>query len=119
MEFLSVEQILAADDIPSEVVDVPEWGGKVKVKGLTRGAFDRVNKASEIVIPATGPGQRPTTQRDEGKFAEMLFLECVVEPKFNEEHIAALADKSVAALNRVYEAISRVIRTDVDAAKKG
>jgi hypothetical protein len=116
--FLSVDAILSAADIPEEIVDVPEWGGKIKVKGLTRAAFERINKAAEIVIPATGPGQNPGTGRDDSKFSEMLFLECVVEPKFEEHHLPMLADKSVSALNRVYEAISRVIRTDVDAAKK-
>jgi hypothetical protein len=118
MEFLSVDQILAADDIPSEVVDVPEWGGKVKVRGLSRSAFEKINKASEVIIPATGPGQSPTVQKDEAKFSEALFLACVVEPKFSEDHIGPLRDKSIAALNRVYEAIGRVLKTDVAAAKK-
>lgn len=118
MSILSVEQIISAQDVPEEVVSVPEWGGEVKVRGLTRAAFDRINKASEVIIPATGPGQKPTTARDDNKFAEMLFLECVIEPKFTEEHMPLLADKSVSALNRVYEAISRVIRTDIEAAKK-
>lgn len=116
--FLSVDAILNANDIPEEIVSVPEWGGDLKVRGLTRGAFDRINRASETIVPATGPGQQPGTVRDDKKFSEMLFLECVVEPKFEEHHLPLLEDKSVAALNRVYEAISRVIRTDVEAAKK-
>lgn len=116
--FLSVDQILSAPDVPEEIVEVPEWGGKLKVRGLTRAAFDRISKAAEIVVPATGPGQQAGTMRDDAKFSEMLFLECVVEPKFDEHHLPMLAEKSVSALNRVYEAISRVIRTDVDAAKK-
>jgi hypothetical protein len=118
MAILSIDQILSADDIPSEVVAVPEWGGEVKVRGLSRAAFERINKASEIVVPPTGPGQQPTTQKDEAKFSEQLFLACVVEPQFSEEHLDALRDKSMAALNRVYEAIGRVLQTDVSAAKK-
>jgi hypothetical protein len=118
MAILSIEQILAADDIPSEVVQVPEWGGEVKVRGLSRAAFDAITKAAEVIIPATGPGQQPTTGRDDDKFAEHLFLACVIEPKFSEEHLELLKDKSVAALNRVYEAIGRVLQTDVNAAKK-
>lgn len=118
MALLSVDQILAADDIPSEVVDVPEWGGQVKVRGLSRGAFERITKASEIVIPATGPGQQAQVVKDEKKFSEQLFLSCVVEPQFNESHIEPLRDKSISALNRVYEAIARVLQTDVNAAKK-
>ena len=118
MAILSIEQILAADDIPSEVVDVPEWGGEVKVKGLSRAAFERITKASEVIIPATGPGQQAQVVKDEKKFSEQLFLACVVEPKFDETHIEPLREKSIAALNRVYEAIARVLQTDVAAAKK-
>ena len=32
---LTKEQMLAADDIKSERVEVPEWGGDVMVRGLT------------------------------------------------------------------------------------
>ena len=61
-------------------------------------AFERITKASEVIVPPTGPGQQPTTQRDEAKFSEQLFLACVVEPVFTEEHIDALRDKSISAL---------------------
>ena len=118
MAILSVDDILQADDIPSEVVAVPEWGGEVKVRGLSRATFERITKASEVVIPATGPGQSPGIGRDEAKFSEQLFLACVVEPKFSEEHLGKLKDKSISALNRVYTASGRVLQTDVQAAKK-
>ena len=118
MAILSVEQILAADDIPSETVSVPEWGGEVKVRGLSRATFDKITKASEVVIPATGPGQSPGVGRDDARFSEQLFLACVVEPQFKEEHLSVLKEKSISALNRVYEAIGRVLQTDVQAAKK-
>ena len=29
------DQILALNDIPSEIVDIPEWGVKVQVRGMT------------------------------------------------------------------------------------
>lgn len=116
-EFLTVEQILAANDIPTETVDVPEWGGRVKVQGLSRAAFDAVGKAAEVSVPATGPGQQATTRRDEEKFSEALFIACVVEPKFTEEHLPALRQKSLGALNRVYQAIGRILQTDVEPVK--
>jgi hypothetical protein len=118
MAILSVDEILKADDIPSEVVAVPEWGGEVKVRGLSRATFDKITKASEVVIPATGPGQSPGVGRDDARFSEQLFLACVVEPQFKEEHLSVLKEKSISALNRVYEAIGRVLQTDVQAAKK-
>ena len=117
MQFLTVDQILSASDLPHEVVEVPEWGGSVKVQGLSRAAYDAIAKAAEVTVPATGPGQVAGTKRDDDKFSDLLFLACVVEPQFTEEHIPALRGKSLGALNRVYQAIGRVLQTDVEPAK--
>ena len=117
MQFLTVDAILSAADLPEEVVQVPEWGGAVKVQGLSRAAYDALAKAAEVTVPATGPGQVAGTRRDDDKFSDLLFLACVVEPKFEEAHIPALRGKSLGALNRVYQAIGRVLQTDVEPAK--
>lgn len=117
MTFLTIDQILAANDLPTEAVEVPEWGGSVKVQGLSRAAYDAIAKAAEVAVPPTGPGQVAGTKRDDDKFSDLLFLACVVEPQFAEEHIPALRGKSLGALNRVYQAIGRVLQTDVTPAK--
>ena len=36
------DQILAKQDIPSEIVDVPEWGVKVEVRGMTGAERTRI-----------------------------------------------------------------------------
>ena len=117
MNFLTVDEILAANDLPTEIVHIPEWGGNVKIQGLTRAAFDAINKAAEVAIPATGPGQQATTRRDEDRFSEALFIACVLEPKFTEEHLPALRQKSLGALNRVYQAIGRILQTEIEPVK--
>ena len=38
---LSKDQILSADDIQSQRVPVPEWGGEVMVRGLTGSQRDQ------------------------------------------------------------------------------
>jgi hypothetical protein len=116
-DFLTVEQILAVDDIPTETVLIPEWGGAVKVRGLSRAAYDAIGKAAEVVSAPTGPGQEPKVTRDDEKFSDALFLACVVEPKFTEAHLPALRQKSLGALNKVFEAIGRVLKTDVEPVK--
>lgn len=117
MQFLTVDQILNASDLPTEVVEVPEWGGAVRVQGLSRAAYDAIARQAEVSVPATGPGQVAGTRRDDDKFSDLLFVACVVEPKFSEIHIPALRGKSLGALNRVYQAIGRVLQTDVEPAK--
>ena len=41
MALLSKADILGCNDIPTELVEVPEWGGSVKVRGMTAGERDR------------------------------------------------------------------------------
>src|ERR687888_295975 len=41
---LTLDQIAAAQDRPEIVVDVPEWGGSVKIRGLT---YDQIAVARE------------------------------------------------------------------------
>ena len=41
MALLTREDILNYNDIKTEIVPVPEWGGEVKVKGLTAGERDK------------------------------------------------------------------------------
>jgi len=42
------DQILAKQDIPSEMVDVPEWGVKVEVRGMTGAERTRImDKATQ------------------------------------------------------------------------
>jgi len=36
MAILTAEQLLAADDLPEETLPIPEWGGEVVLRGLTR-----------------------------------------------------------------------------------
>jgi hypothetical protein len=44
--FLSAEDIDAADDLPEIEVQVPEWGGKVKVRGLSYDALAHARQQS-------------------------------------------------------------------------
>ena len=43
---LTKEAILAADDLPREKVDVPEWGGEVYVRALTGAQMQPVEDAA-------------------------------------------------------------------------
>lgn len=95
MTTLDRAAILAAQDIQTEVVNVPEWGGDVRVRGMTgvqRDAFDRAT------VDADG-------KADLTNFAARLAATCVVDdqgnPLFTLDDIDLLADKSGAALQRV------------------
>lgn len=43
--FLTRQQLVSADDCKRDVVDVPEWGGRVCIRGLTGAEYARVREA--------------------------------------------------------------------------
>lgn len=106
MEFLSKQQILAAEDIQVQEVTVPEWGGKVLVRGMSgkeRGQF------TEAIVDQRG--KRQTLRLAEIQIR--LCAQCIVEHAtgarmFSDDEIAALAGKSAGALQRVAEVAQRL-----------
>jgi len=98
-DFLSREQILDADDYRTEVVDVPEWGGKVKVKALTGIERERYEASIGYV-----KGDRWVSK---GNVQARLVAMCVIDEDgkrmFTEDDIQKLSRKSSAALKRVVD----------------
>ncbi|MFG1873393.1 hypothetical protein ACGFIV_00970 [Sphaerisporangium sp. NPDC049003] len=97
-EFLTAEQILEVDDRQWEDLPVPEWGGKVRVRGLQGTERDRFEAS---LLDSKG---RAKIENARAKLAQL----CLVDPKtgqllFSKEQIAALGRKSAAALQRVFE----------------
>lgn len=93
---LTKAQILKADDLPTKVVKVPEWGGEVTVCTLT--AHDKDVWEESIT-------------RDEGK-VEMTNLRaslCALtivgndgKRIFSDQDVQALGEKSSLAMSRIY-----------------
>lgn len=101
-KLLSRSEILKADDLPTKDVEVPEWGGTVRVRSMT--AKDRDAFEATILEAQRAGLAAPENVRARHAAA------CIVDEKgrqiFNEEDILALGQKSGAALARVYDAIS-------------
>ena len=94
VKILTKEEILAADDIPTKVVEVPEWGGAVVVHGMSaaeRWEWNRKNKAADGSI-------------DIEKAMNYALIIGISEPKFTEEDIPALRKKYGAVLDRISRA---------------
>lgn len=92
---LSKEEILAAKDRASEIVDVPEWGGEVRVMEL--GATDM-----ETLIPFFGAG-------DMKGIRALIASLGIVDDEGNRMFEASdLEGKSSAALDRIYQVVSKL-----------
>jgi hypothetical protein len=108
--------ILAAQDLPSEVVDVPEWGLKVTVRGLSAKERDDYFMAQAVMRGGQVVGQ------DTVNATAKLLVRCIRgedgEPVFGPEHVEVLGAKSAAALDRLFKVASRLSGLTEDEAKE-
>lgn len=105
-KILSVDEILAAPDLGEAEVEVPEWGGSVRIRGLSKAAQQHLRKSATV-----------SGQLDPARLEMLLFIHCVVEPRFTEEQYDALAAKSAGAIDRVIKAIAELAGLDEAAIK--
>ena len=122
MSALNREEILGADDIQVELIEVPEWGGDVWVKGMTGQERDKFE--DELIIRSTVGKGRKTTQVSEVSLADIRAKLCSMTicdkdktRLFTEKDVKALSKKSAAALQRVFEIaqeLSGITDDDID-----
>lgn len=106
-QFLTRDQILNVDDATYEEVPVPEWGGKVLVKGLSgeeKEAYER------SIVTIRDNGKRKVDMRNvRAKLVQRTVVDPITkQPMFTEADINGLGRKSAAALSRVYETASKL-----------
>lgn len=100
VEFLTVEQILDAEDLLTAVVDIPEWNGKVKVRGLT--AQERNSLARKARVNG-GPKSTVTIDSEKAQFAVVQMG--MIEPKIAPELFEPIMRRSASAVGRIYDKI--------------
>jgi hypothetical protein len=99
MAYLTKDAILNADDLPTEEVEVAEWGGKVLVRGLTGTERDRFEFA--MAVAKDDPSNVDIRAQVVGR--------CLVDETgkrlFSDKELAKLGSKSGAALDRVFDVV--------------
>lgn len=116
--FLSRDAILAADDITYEVVDCPEWGGKVRVRSLDGRQRADWQQAS---IQGTGRTATVNFRQTTVKLVALAVVDADGKPIFSNSDIAKLATKNSAPLERIAEVamrLSGIGDDEVDALEK-
>lgn len=105
---LTREQILQAQDISAQLVEVPEWGGSVWVRGLN--GVERDDYEATLI---KGRGRNRDVNLHNMR-AKLVARACVVSEEanagrlFSDEDAAVLAKKSAAALERVFSVAQRL-----------
>lgn len=102
---LTRDAILAAKDIKIEEVSVPEWGGKIYVKGMTGAERDRFESS---LIEIRGKKQTTNLSNTRAKLAALTVCEKNGILLFTEADVHALGEKAAAPLNRIFEVARRL-----------
>ena len=81
-KMLTLAEINAADDLRECVIDVPEWGGAVKLRGLTLGEVQDIQKAA-----------MQGDEIDATKVNLLTLAKAMVEPVLDESEMYVLAKR--------------------------
>jgi hypothetical protein len=106
---LTRDQILAAADLPFEDLDVPEWGGTVRVQGLSLGALFAID---------AGATRKDGAIDTEKRVRAMLAASIVGEdgkPLFGEADLEGLSRKSAVVLRRLLAVVDALNGTGAGA----
>ncbi|KOG22002.1 hypothetical protein [Streptomyces viridochromogenes] len=115
MAILSADDILNADDLKSEPVEVPEWGGTVLVQGMSGTARDRF-EAAMMKDNMSGVSKDKALDNYRARLAAACIVGEDGKRLFQGDAVVRrLGEKSAQALTRVAEVASRLSGlTDAD-----
>ena len=113
---LSLEEIMAAPDVKTETVDIPEWGGAVEIRGITMEQLEAVRATATVMVP--GPSGAATAEIDKQTFANGLLSQCVVSPAITLAQAMELRSKAASPINKLYKAILAVCGLNEEAVKQ-
>lgn len=105
MALLTKDAILKADDLKTEDVEVPEWGGSLRLRALTGAERDTLE---ESLVEQKGKHQKMNMLN----FRAKLVASSAVDEKghriFDEKDIRALSNKNAGALDRLAAVASKL-----------
>jgi hypothetical protein len=115
---LKRETILSANDISTEEVQVPEWGGSVLVRGMSGAERDQYEFS---MISGKGTNMEMNLQDVRTKLVVICTVDETGARLFNDTDIVALSRKSASALDRVFavaQRLSGIGKADIDMLSK-
>jgi hypothetical protein len=103
---LTKDAILAANDLASETVACPEWGGDVIVRSMTGTQRDAYE--GTLMVRDDDGQYRVDTENMKVKLVVFTAVDDAGNPLFSAEDIPALSGKSAAVIERLAAAASRL-----------
>ncbi len=111
---LTADEILNADDIKVELVDMPEWGGEVYVRTISGSSRDRF----EATVTQNGQKGNSHLHDIRARFCSIVLSDEKGKQLFDAMNIQALSAKSADALQRVMDAGLALNGMDPDGIEK-
>lgn len=115
---LTREEILAADDLPTWTLAVPEWGGEVRMRALNGAQYEEVElRLHRFKSSPTGEGWRGMKLL----VARYSMVSESGDPLFDTKTIDQLSTKNAAALERVFKSAmagNGMLKEDVEKLEK-
>ena len=111
---LDREAILGADDLATESLDVPEWGGVVQVRELTSEERDAYEASC---LEGSGSNQRVRLDNIRAKLVVRSLVDEDGNRVFTDADAGALGKKSAAAMDRIFavaQRLSKITAEDVE-----
>ena len=105
MPILTRDAILAAVDIKTETVAVPEWGGEVLVGAMNGAARDEWEQS---LIRRVGSKSEPNLANVRARLVAATVVDENGQRMFSADDVEALGQKSSAALERVCKVAQRL-----------
>lgn len=104
---LTASEIWAVEDTPERTIEIPEWNGSVRVRGLTLQQIATVAEKSTRRNPKTN-----VDDQDRALLAAYTIIEGMVEPKLQLEDLGRLRGRAATAITRIVQAISSLGATE-------
>lgn len=100
MKLLTRDAILQAEDLPTEDIEVEEWGGAVRVRALTGAERDAFEQS---IVEQRGKSTRVNMRNIRAKLVALTVVDGDGKRLFSDKDAELLGKKSAVALNRVFE----------------
>jgi hypothetical protein len=114
LPMLTRDQILESNDIQEEIVEVPEWGGTVTVRGMTG---DERDKFESTVMHGKGKNIQLNWRSIRAKLVANTVVNGDGGRMFSDQDVTKLGKKSARALDRVFDVsqrLSGITKEDVE-----
>jgi hypothetical protein len=107
MTLLTKDQIIGADDREFVEVDVPEWGGMVRLGSMTAAERDAF-EAQFVDFKGKGKAKGDALKNFRARYVARCIVDEEGEPLFSAADMKALGDKSAAVISRLFDEASKL-----------